>query len=701
MGLSLLAPLFLAGLVGLAIPVLIHLTHRERKDVVPFPSLMFLERIPYPSTRRSRIRDLLLFALRCLAVVLIVAAFTRPLIDRKSANTGGSLIGAREVVVLLDRSYSMGYGDRWTRAQDAARKAVDNIGATDKATIVLFDSKAVAANQGTSDRASLRAAIGSAELGSGVTKFVPALKLAEKILVESELPRREIVLISDYQKVGWEGHEEIHVPSGTKLTTVPITDKEPSNIAVSSATLHREVVDGREQLRASARITYTGQAAQSDVPVMLELNGRVLETKQVTIEPNASRSVTFSGQAIPTGLSRGTIRAGKDGLKADNAFNFVLSPDHVVSILILEPASARPTESFYLTSALGQGTQPEFRTQVKHATQFEATDLVGRSVVVLNDTPFPSGEPGKRLREYVQQGGGLVVVLGENLSQPKWPADAADMLPGTIGEPVDRRANLGGTLAALQLGHPILEVFRAPRSGDFTSARFEQYRPLKGVKDSSVIMRFDDGSPALTERKVGNGRVLTWGSTLDLFWNNFATQPVFLPFVHQVAKYAATYADIKSWSTVGQVLDLAGQDQLMNRGSTASASPSGKNIAITVEAPSGRTIRVAGTDTSRYLELEQQGFYSLKQTGSRGDRTSAVAVNLDLAESDLSSLDPSEFAISVAPKAGLSAEGGAFSSLTAEEKERRQTLWVYILMSAVLLLGAETLLSNRLMRAGR
>ena len=67
-----LAPLFLAGLVALAVPIFVHLTHKERKDVVVFPSLMFLTKIPYQAVRRQRIRNWLLFALRCLAAERIV-----------------------------------------------------------------------------------------------------------------------------------------------------------------------------------------------------------------------------------------------------------------------------------------------------------------------------------------------------------------------------------------------------------------------------------------------------------------------------------------------------------------------------------------------------------------------------------------------------------------------------------------------------
>ena len=120
---SFLTPLFLVALAGLAIPVLLHLIQRERKQVVQFPSLMFLRRIPYQSVRRRRIRHWLLLMMRLAALALVVMAFARPFFrgaDPAAAAAGG----AREVVVLIDRSYSMGYGDRWTRAQAAARQAV-------------------------------------------------------------------------------------------------------------------------------------------------------------------------------------------------------------------------------------------------------------------------------------------------------------------------------------------------------------------------------------------------------------------------------------------------------------------------------------------------------------------------------------------------------------------------------------------------
>src|SRR5580765_4613531 len=105
-----LTPAFFIGLGAIAIPVLIHLIQREKKRVVTFPSLMFVRRIPYQSVRRRRIRHWFLLFLRAAAIALIVLAFARPF-TRPDAAAAAATGGAREVVILLDQSARMGYGD--------------------------------------------------------------------------------------------------------------------------------------------------------------------------------------------------------------------------------------------------------------------------------------------------------------------------------------------------------------------------------------------------------------------------------------------------------------------------------------------------------------------------------------------------------------------------------------------------------------
>ena len=255
---GLLAPLFLFGLLGITVPIIIHMIQRERKEVVEFPSLMFVRRIPFRSFRRQRIRHWLLLLLRCAALVLLVMAFARPFFTAASSivPTGG----AREVVILLDRSYSMGYSDRWEQAKTSARDVINGLAGDDRATLLFFDDSVAAGQRSTTDRASLLGMVDNMELGAGVTRYGPALKVAEGIFEASDLPRLEAVFISDFQRVGVESASGVRFPEGTVLTPIPIGIEENAqdNVSVAGVSFQREYFSGRERVVVTARLTNRG-----------------------------------------------------------------------------------------------------------------------------------------------------------------------------------------------------------------------------------------------------------------------------------------------------------------------------------------------------------------------------------------------------------------------------------------------------------
>src|SRR3954447_8858068 len=133
---SFLTPFVFLGLAAIAIPVLVHLIQREKKRVVEFPSLMFVQKIPYQSVRRRRIRHWFLLLMRAAAIALIVAAFARPFFPQGAAAALAATGGSRELVIALDQSASMGYGDHWQRARDEASRAIGSLGVGDRATLV-------------------------------------------------------------------------------------------------------------------------------------------------------------------------------------------------------------------------------------------------------------------------------------------------------------------------------------------------------------------------------------------------------------------------------------------------------------------------------------------------------------------------------------------------------------------------------------
>ena len=676
---SFLAPAFFLGLGAIAIPILIHLIQRERNRVVMFPSLMFLQRIPYQSVRRRRIRHWFLLAMRVAAIALVVLAFARPFF-RQGALAAAAIAGAREVVILVDQSASMGFGDHWQRARDAAHQVVAGLGASDRATLVLFGRNAEENMRATSDRVRLDAAINAAKVSSDGTRYGPALKLAQSILGQSLLKRREAVLISDFQKAGWGSAEGARFPEGMTLTTASVAS-DTANISVPSVTFARTAFSGQERVAVTAGVANGGDQPAANVPVVLSVDGREIETKTATIAPHALTAVTFAAFTAAEANVRGTVHAGTDMLPADNTLHFVVSPSAPVSVAIVENGD-RPDASLYLTKALAIGTTPSFQPDVISASRLTPAIFDKRSVVVFNDTALPSSMGGGALKRFVDRGGGVLVVTGERSS---WLSEYADLLPGKLGAPVDRISDRSATLGYLDYSHAVFEVFKAPRSGDFSSAHIFRYRALTPGPASRVLARYDDGAVAVAERRTGAGRVIVWTSTLDDSWTDLPVKPVYLPLVHQLVRYLARYEQTPSWFTVGQVIDLA---------STA-AQIRGDRIVVT---PSGqRTTQRASSPG--LLELTDQGVYEVRAAGSTTGRPLAIAVNIDPAEADLAPVDPAELVAAVTGHATAeTAEAAAPEPLSREDTEKRQALWWYLLFAGVLLLAAETVISNRLSR---
>lgn len=685
---SFLTPLFLLGLAGLAVPVIIHLIQKERKNVVQFPSLMFLQRIPYQSVQRRRIRNWPLLLLRLAALALIVAAFARPFL-RRAALPAAAAGGAREVVVLIDKSYSMGYGDRWARATAAARDAIGRVGPADRASVVFFASGADVALRSTPDRSRLNAAVSTGKPGAGATRYGPALKLAGSIASESALPRREVVLISDFQRAGWQGAEGVRLPDGVSVTPVPIADADTANLSVTPVSLQRAMFSEQDRVTITGGVTNHGSKPVSNLEMTLEIDGHAVQSGRVSVEANSSASFAFAPFTPAARHTRGTVRIAADNLPLDNAFNFTVSPKEPLRIIIGERPGAPRDGSLYLSRALALGETPPFDIATKSIDTVSAEDLQRAAVVILNDAPVAQ-LTAERLGAFVARGGGLLIALG---SRATWPATTgvSDILPAAPGQPIDKTNGQAARLGALEYGNPIFEPFRAPRSGDFSGARFYTYRAVTPAKGAQIIARFDDGAPALVERRVGNGRVLVWTSTLDLQGNDLPLKSVFLPFVHRMVTTLASYTERPSWLTVGDVLDAARPAPVP--GATRQITP---RVVLT---PSGERVTLDGEGPD-VLELSEQGFYEVRAQGRDAAAPMTVASNVDLGESDLTPMDPQEVAAGVLGRVEGASAPGTNVAATDPEQERNQRLWWYLLLAGVVILGLETLVGYRVSRSG-
>lgn len=691
---SFLAPLFLAGLAAVAVPIFVHLIQRERRNVIEFPSLMFVRRIPYQSTERRRIHNWWLLMLRVAALLAIVAAFARPFLRVDPVRAAVS--GDREVVILLDRSASMGYGDRWERAKAEVSRVINDLSGTDRATLVLFDDSPEETVRATTDRGTLIAAVNAATVTSGATRFAPALRLAQSRMNASGSSRKEAFLVSDFQRSGWARQEEIQLPEGSTITPISVGTGETAGVSVTSVGIQRAPFSGAERVTITVGLSNRGADPVASLPVVLEIDGRAVETRPIGLEPNASGSVTFEPVTLAESNVQGVIRAGTDLLPQDNNFFFVLSPTRPVSVLIVQGDDASSRAGLFVKTALDLGRSPAFQTEIVEAASLSADRLAGRSLVIVNDAAL-SSTAAQLINAFVERGGGVFLVLGERTpAAAGWP-----LLPGTLSAPVDRLALSGGALGFLDYSHAVFDEFKDPRNGSFANMRFLKYRGLAPAAGDQVLARFDDGAAAMVERRVGSGRVIAMTSTLDGSWNDAPRHAMYLPLLHEVAAYLARYEVSPAWQTVGRMFDISSPVGALVRDGQVGASGAAGGVRGVVVSPSGNQSAL-GTGGAESISLSEQGFYSVRLSGSGDRRPYAVAVNLAPEESDLAAIEPEAFLAGVTGRpVAANAQALDLEPLTPADMEKRQSIWWFLLVGGLMALLAESFLSNHLSARGR
>jgi hypothetical protein len=109
------------------------------------------------------------------------------------------------------------------------------------------------------------------------------------------------------------------------------------------------------------RLTNRGTASFDKVPVKLEIDGRELDSKPITLGANSSGSVTFAPFTVSEVSMRGVVRAGTDAMPKDNAYYFALSPGRPVSVLVITADNADSMVTFLPQG----GARGEHRTAFK------------------------------------------------------------------------------------------------------------------------------------------------------------------------------------------------------------------------------------------------------------------------------------------------------------------------------------------------
>lgn len=686
MGLSFLNSFFLWGLAAAAVPIIIHLIKRSRAVKLPFAAMRFLLAQPDQQMKSQRWKQILLLLMRVAAIVLLALAFARPFIP--GADSGPLWGGqSRAAVILIDNSYSMGYEDDFEEAVTHAKKLIQGFRPGDQVTVMQFaETTRMLAEAETDFAVLLRSLDGHLHVSSRSTNYIQAIQAAESVLLESPLEHRIIYLISDFQRSGWsELRPQVEMQPGIQLELVPVSRGESFNLAVTDVLLSTEH-EGKTTGDLLVRLANHGAGA-SDVSATVTINGTKRAVKNVTLPGGQEKVVRFARIYLPEGWASGVVElTAGDKIAADNRFYFVLDNQSQTEVLAVngEPSEdAAGDELFFLERAVNLPEVAKYKLVACRVDDIGKFDFNDYRAVILANVQKLNRETIERLTYYVRNGGGLILSLGDQVKPNIFNQLFKDLSPATLTNLAFKTANRDGgvILAEIDYQHPVFRLFSDPGQGDPSVARIFQYYHAEPLKREWVLAAFDDGSPAVLERKLGAGTVLLFTSTFDSEWTDLPIKGIFLPLLYQKLQYVAAEDKGRKSYLVGHPVAVR----------SFGFAPTNDSWQIT--PPSGEITEFEG---DIFTQTDAPGIYEISPTG-RGP-SAYFAVNVDARESDLAALSVDEVKEKFVQSESAVRSAGVSSRTIHTRTEERQSLWRFAILAVVALLIAETWLANRTYR---
>ncbi len=709
MDLAFLNITFLFGALGAAVPLILHLVRRQRAGIHVFSMVRFLISSQRAIVRQQRFRRILLLLLRMAACALLAVIFARPFLqDQEETVFAGTQPEA--VAILVDTSYSMGYGNRLALARRRAVEILNDLQTGDQAALLTFAVQARVVRELGTNHAELPVLLDTVvNTTFHATDYVEALRAADDQLSGSDFGRRTVYLVSDFQQTGWNPRSAgWKLSPGVQLRMIDVGDAQDGNSAVTGVEI--PAVTGVESVAAPARSAAapagedrapSGNGRYLDVAVRIRnfgqtpfrdevtllVNGIETGRRRVDIPPHSGQVEIFR-QEFGAATNTGEVIVGDDGLPVDNRFYFTVNAPTPVRVLCLEERSRpnRPSEAaYYLSQALSLRRDPPVVVDVRSPESLNAVDPSEYDVVVSANLSVLPRAAKDRLTGYVRSGGSLIIALNPAVSSGIFNSSFGELLPGRIVSlsspdlPRDRYR----LLTDVNYQHPVFQPFSGPRHGDFGTVRFYHTARFEPDSSASVPARFDDGTAAVAEKPLGNGRTFLVLSTFDLAWTDFPIREVFVPFLYESIDYLASRGTMQERGA--GLYRLAGEAVRL------------PDDARHVELPSGEQVQVETSRSGRKLftQTRQPGLYRVQSAG--GQQT--FAVNLDTRESDFTRMDAEAFAAALINPVAASPEARETESqarlVRDAEVERRQGLWWFLGFTLIALVLGETLLANR------
>jgi hypothetical protein len=739
---ALISPWFFwagAGLV--AIPILIHILNRRRFKVVQWAAMEFLLRAMKKNRRRLRFEQFLLLATRCLLLLLIGLALSRPLGCQEStlADLAGQRTGLH--VFVINNSYSMAYqADRagaktqLDQAKIIAKALIRRLSSGGESVAIVTASSPPEKIIGSPiyDLKAAEDAVDRIGQSYGATDEGAALALARDIARhEPSNENKSLYLIDDSKRTTWESRPDVMQQLGHELaglyksgiTHFNLGKPGEWNQAILSLAPADSLVTSRFPANLVADVRGYGPCP-TDPKVILKLDGAALPPGAVGVHATAAAApVTVTANGLSPGVHVFTASLESDNrLPVDDTRNRVVQVVGQIKVLIVEGergVGGQGSSGAFLDAALnptGYSANNDANSAGYVATERISDLEVGNKVladyrcICLCGVGQIDDNQAAQLEQYVRQGGTLMLFMGDPVTAEDYNATLYKhhLLPGPLTKRVIVSGNdkprqfdfnshrpLNRLLADFQNQEEtgmeaaaIYSYWQVDLPPNSTAERVLNFLPTQGSASTGPSGEPED--PAITVQSVGLGEVLFCATSADPNgeWTTFTSHPAYPALMHMLLLGTTRGNDAWMNMSVNKPLMIPPTVQMNGAPSLKDANQTEYPLALqTISDPQS-----VYTGQSAYVSqpLTKPGVYSLLT----GTESLKIAVNVPAdQEADIRTIGDAEIQKALGGiEMGL--QGDSVPAPVTQEEKGKDLGWA-VMLSVFVLLATECVMAMR------
>ena len=667
-----LFPVFLAALAAIAIPIIIHLFYFRRFKKVYFTNVRFLREVKEETSARSRLRNLLVLLMRCLAIALLVLAFAQPFIPQDAeVKTGKKAVG-----VFIDNSFSMSAASEdlplLELAKRRAREIVGAYPADDRFQILTNDFEG--RHQRLVSKEDALSLIDEVEVGPAVRDLSQVLARQRQALQSPDAEYSVSYLISDFQRNITDLQE--YVDTTMEINLVPLQSVQEKNISIDSAWFESPVQMLNQTNRLMVRVFNHTDEEVDNIRLSIRYEGQEKPVGTLTIPPKAGVTDTVNLSIRNAGWHEAELKITDYPVQFDDTYLFAFDVAEEILVLSIDESTPNP----YLQAAF-EGID-YFRLIDELSRNLNYSAFSGYQMIVLNDLTTVSSGLAFELKQYLEEGGNLLIFPARNADLASYSSFLQTIGANELQAFEEEERQVGQINTEEFIFNDVFENRSANLKLPVSQGNFRLTR--LGSRAEEPLLTYRDGTSYLGKYRLGQGHAYLCAAPLAAAYNNLVNSAeVFIPMLYKMALSSGRERRISYTIGVDEVIE-------------ANHAVLGSELVYRLKGPEGEFIpeqRAIGSKVTLGVhdQVREAGFYQLMLEGEEVKQE--FAFNYDRQESDLDYYSEQELQqITGGRMSVIEASARADFGALIGERSKGIVLWRWCLVLALVFLGLEILL---------